>query len=114
MFKKIYRDIFKDNIYRPDYISKSLIAELDCEQLLQNIIELSKPNELCKNIRKIIVKKCSFIPTEIDGFDLKSDDRLQKNRLNIIDKDEDTFNVFSQLFDGISLENIKHILSTKN
>lgn len=105
LFRKIYKDVFTDNIYRVDYISKSQITEFDCEQLIQNIICLAKPNLLCKTFQKIIIDNCTFTSTETDKFNLYGDDKLQQKRLSsAIDTDEDVCKIFKRLFDDISTE----------
>jgi hypothetical protein len=115
LFRKIYKDVFTDNIYRPDYIYKSQITEFDCEQLLQNIILLSKPNILYKTLQQIIINNCTFTITEIDKFDFHGDDKLQQKRLaKAIDKDEDIHEVFKRLFDQMSTDDCIHLLSSKN
>ena len=115
LFKKIYKDIFTDNVYRSDYMSKSQIAEFDCEQLLQNIILLAKPNLLCKTFQKIIMNNCTFNSTETDKFNLYGDDKLQQKRLSVaVDTDEDVSKVFKQLFDGLSTEDSIKILRDKS
>ena len=115
LFRTIYKDVFTDNIYRPDYIYKSQITEFDCEQLLQNIILLSKPNLLFKTLQQIIINNCTFTITEIDKFDFHGDDKLQQKRLaKAIDKDEDIYEVFKRLFDQISIDDCIHLLSSKN
>jgi hypothetical protein len=63
LFRKIYKDVFEDNIYRPDYMTKSQILEFDCEQLVQNIILLAQPIKVFslspKAIQVLTVKKSS-------------------------------------------------------
>ena len=114
LFRKIYKDVFTDNIYRPDYIYKSQVTEFDCEQLLQNIILLSKPNLLCKTLQQIIINNCTFTITEIDKFDFHGDDKLQQKRLaKAIDKDEDIHQVFKTIFDQINTDDCIHLLSSK-
>ena len=114
LFRKIYKDIFNDNVYRPDYMKKAQIAEFDCEQLIQNIILLSQPITLCKMFQEIIVTKCTLTPTETDKFDLCGDDKYQQKRfLSTQDLDEDTSQVFKRVFDGISDTDAIDILITR-
>ena len=112
LFRKIYKDVFSDNIYRDNYMGKSQITEFDCEQLLQNIIQLSKPISLCKTIQDIIINKCTFSPTESDKFNLYADDKLQRfTHKN--DTEENTYSVIKQIFDGISNDDITSVLDSR-
>ena len=114
LFRKIYKDIFTDNVYRPDYMSKSQITEFDCEQLIQNIISLAKPNSLCKTIQQIIIDNCTFTTTETDKFNLYGDDKLQQKRLaSAVDTDDDISKVFKRVFDGLSTEDALKLLYSK-
>ena len=115
LFRKIYKDIFTDNVYRTDYMSKSQITEFDCEQLIRNIIYLAKPNLLCKTFQKIIIDNCTFTSTESDKFNLYGDDKLQQKRLSTaVDTDEDVCKVFKRLFDNISIEDSIKLLRYKS
>lgn len=114
LFRNIYRDVFNDNIYRSDYMGKSQVTEFDCEQLLLNIISISKPIELCKSFQQIIIEKSTFTPTETDKFNFYADDRLQQKRFKKPKDDtENIQRVIKMLFDNINLDQIEEILSTR-
>jgi hypothetical protein len=114
LFKKIYKDVFHDNVYRQDYMTKSQITEFDCEQLILNIITLSKPINLCKIIQDIIVSKCTIIATESDKFDFSADDKMQQKRFNSIkDSEEDMYQVIKMIFDGISKDDAMHVINSR-
>ena len=114
LFRKIYKDVFEDNIYRLDYMTKSQILEFDCEQLIQNIILLSQPITLCKMFQELITSKCTFTPTESDKFNLYGDDKIQQKRFeSSIDSDEDTCQVIKRLFDGISNDDAMNLINSK-
>ena len=115
LFRKIYKDVFTDNVYREDYMYKSQITEFDCEQLIQNIISLSKPNSLCKVFQQLIVNNCTLDCTETDKFNFYADDKLQQKRLeSSIDNEEDVASVFKQLFDGLTTEDALKLFSIKS
>jgi len=115
LFRKIYKDVFTDNVYREDYMYKSQITEFDCEQLIQNIISLSKPNSLCKVFQQIIVNNCTLDCTETDKFNFYADDKLQQKRLeSSIDTEDDVSSVFKQLFDGLSKEDSLKLFNIKS
>ena len=114
LFRKIYRDVFNDNTYRSDYMGKSQVTEFDCEQLIQNIIKLSRPIELCRVFQDIVISKCTFTPTETDKFNLYGDDRLQQKRfVKAKDNPEDSQRIIKMLFDGISTEDAIEILASR-
>lgn len=113
IFKKIYMDIFLDNIYRKDYKDKAVICRQDCEQLLFNIIELSNTKTLCETIRKIVLKNCMIEPTKLDKFDFTADDRLIKKQLNSDnDTKEQSIHSVKRLFDNISKEDCEFIINS--
>lgn len=114
LFRKIYKDVFNDNIYRKDYMCKSQITEFDCEQLIQNIIILAQPMLLCKIFQDIIKTKCTITPTEFDKFDLYGDDKFQQKRfISTKDNDYDICQVIKRLFDDIDTENVTHIINSR-
>jgi len=111
LFRNIYRDVFNDNIYRSDYMGKSQVTEFDCEQLLLNIISLSKPMELCKNFQQIIIAKSTFTPTETDKFNFHADDRLQQKRFKKPKDDRESIErIIKMLFDNINSNDIDQLL----
>ena len=114
LFRKIYRDVFNDNTYRDDYMVKSQVTEFDCEQLIQNIITLSRPMELCRIFQGIVVSKCTFTPTETDKFNLYGDDRLQQKKFSKSkDTSENSERIVKMLFNGISNEDVMKILASR-
>ena len=113
LFRKLYKDVFNDNIYRQDYIGKSQITEFDCEQLLHNIILLAQPITLCKLFQDIIKEKCTLTSTESDKFDLYGDDKLQQKKFaSTKDTNEDTCQIMKRLFDGISEDDALDIVNS--
>lgn len=104
IFRKMYKEIFGDNDYRKNYISDCQTTECDLEQLIQNILIISKPKEFRNLLCKIIKEKSTYNKiTEFDKFNLTGDDILQKKRLQT--KDEiDLVDVVKQLFDNINSE----------
>jgi len=111
LFRKIYLDIFNDNIYREDYREKAIIANEDCEQLLYNIFALGKPVTFCNSIRDIIVKSCTHSPTQIDKFNLTADDRAHKRQFKQeTDTPELLTQIVQRLFDQITDEEVTKFL----
>ena len=104
IFRKLYKMIFNDNDFRPDYRTRCQLTEGDCEQLVQNIFLVSKTQEFHNIIRKKIVEKATYKPTDKDKFNLNSDDALQRKRLS--EKEKDNSDIVKQLFDTITIEEI--------
>jgi hypothetical protein len=104
MFRILYKLVFNDNEFRSDYMYKCQLTDGDCEQLLINIIIISKTHDFRKLIRYKIRQKSTHQTTPNDKFNLYCDDPLQRKRLN--DKECDAVDVIKQLFDGISTEDM--------
>lgn len=114
LFKKLYKDVFNDNMYRSDYLHKAQITENDCEQLMQNIILLAQPMKLCKIIQNIIKTKCTFTKTNQDKQNLYADcPQTRKRFATPIVLNEDIYYVMRQVFDVISDDDIEELLSTR-
>ena len=104
LFRKIYYDVFHDNIFRSDYKTKNSITEFDCEQLIQNIFKLAIPKDFCNFLRDIIKEKASYIPSENDKFNIHGDDIIQKKRFANKKETTDISDIIKLLFDGITSE----------
>ena len=104
LFRKIYYDVFHDNIFRTDYKTKNSITEFDCEQLIQNIFKLAIPKDFCNFLRNIVKEKASYIPSENDKFNIHGDDLIQKKRFANKKETTDISDIIKLLFDGITSE----------
>lgn len=114
LFRKIYFDIFKDNIYRADYNKSTTITQQDCEQLLINIITIIKGRDFCNMLRTIIKDNCYMKPGKIDKFNLLSDDKMNKKSfLKDFKYIEGYKSYFNQLFDNINDDNIENLINSK-
>ena len=100
-FRKLYRDIFQDNNFRSNYTEFATFVTEDCQQLLQNIITLSRPRWFGKKIRFLIVEKCTYQNTNNDSFSLTGDDPLQRRRYKSAEKIE-IVDIIRMLFDDIT------------
>lgn len=104
LFRKLYSDSFGDNDFRPGYWEKTIVMETDSEQLLQNIILLCKPREICDLIRSIIKEKCTYVPDEEnDKFDIYADDLLMRKRFQEREQ-VDHIEIIKRIFDEITNE----------
>jgi hypothetical protein len=78
IFRKIYQKIFHDNQYRADFIEVSQVMELEGIQLLKNIVYLNNYLQFVKDFQDV-VKNCNiYHPSELDEFNLFTDDPLFK------------------------------------
>lgn len=110
LFRKIYYDIFSDNIYREDYMEKAPAAQQDCEQLLMNILGLSKPRLFCNVLRSLVAKYSTIQPSKIDKFNFTRDDPISKRSFaQEEDDDRDLTSTVQRLFDEISIEDAEKI-----
>jgi hypothetical protein len=114
LFRRIYFDIFRDNIYRPDYMNKAVILSQDGEQLFQNIITLSYRKTFYDMIKDLVIQHCTLKATKHDKFNLQADDKLQKNTYSkIVDDEEELYSFIEKLFDNIEKKDIDELLKHK-
>jgi hypothetical protein len=112
LFRKIYFDIFHDNLYRENYTEKFPITTQDCAQLLENIILLSKQKSFCNTLRELILEKCTIKPSKLDKFNFTGDDKLIKRTFAQENDDpEELISTVKRLFDNISKDQIDKVLS---
>ena len=86
-----------------NYKMQSQILECDCEQLLQNIIFLTDTKKVCNFLREKIKEINTYQPSQIDKFDLRGDDILQRKRFHKKTNVDMTENI-KLLFDNITAE----------
>lgn len=113
LFRKIYKDVFEDNIYREGYMNKLNETKDECDQLLSNIITLSKPMEMCKIIQNIVISNCEITPSEIDKFDFYGDDKLQQKKFQKHFSEqikENSIDTILSLFDNITEDDAVKLL----
>ena len=101
VFRNIYQNIFHDNEFRDDFISKTSCSN-ELNQLLNNIFFVSS-FKFYSTIRTIIKEKSTFYPSENDKCNIYSDDpiiRKKNNKLN----DTDIIDTVKMIFDNINGE----------
>lgn len=104
LFRRIYRDVFGDNVYRPKFQSEAPILRDDCEQLLINVYRVSNYHHLQIELQHIVKKYISIVPVESkDKCNLTTDDKL--GRFDKGENDDCEISIANQLFDGISPTN---------
>jgi hypothetical protein len=109
LFRKIYYDIFNDNIYREDYLEKSPALQQDCEQLLVNIIVLTRHKTLCNILRDLVKKYSTIQPSVIDKFNFTRDDQIVKRNFSQEEDVKELTSTIKRVFDDISTENAEKI-----
>lgn len=101
LFKQLYFDVFKDNVYRKNYKESCQLMEYDCEQLLRNIFFLLDNVKMKTFIFDFVIKNNSYTPKNNDYFNIFEDDNIQRKRSNSITIYKDISKI---LFDNISEE----------
>ena len=101
-FRKMYYDVFHDNMYRSHYASENIILEYDCEQLLQNICLIANFYEFSNLLRDLVKTHNSYKKTTNDWFNILTDDSLQKKSYKEKNKNDDYIDTIKLLFDDIS------------
>ena len=104
MFRKIYFDVFCDNDYRENFLSKMAKVELDVKQIIQNICLLCNPKKFNKFLRNIVKDKATYKVTANDIKNLSSDDSTQRRRFENEKEKIDPVEIIKLLFDNISSE----------
>lgn len=114
LFRKIYFCVFSDNVYRSNYKQKATICWQDCEQLISNIILLSKQKSLLELLQSVVRTNFYLEKTEFDEFDLINDDKTQRKRFIALKDDQNmVIENISRLFDNISENDSKSIVLDK-
>ena len=107
-FRIIYNNIFGDNVYRNNFTEKCQLAECDCCQLANNILQMAKPRQFCIMLQKKVIQKATYIPTDDDKFNLRGDDTIQRQEFHknerILEEEEELYDVIRSMFDGITKE----------
>jgi hypothetical protein len=112
LFRKIYFNIFNDNIFRENYTSKAPINEQDCIQILENIIILSNQKTFCNMLRKLIVENCTIKPSVLDKFNFTADDKIIKRTFaQEQDEPEEVESSIKRIFDCINKNDIQNVIS---
>ena len=111
LYKKVYRDMFRDNNYREDCEDVYSLAGNEMEQLAENIFILHN-QERCRNlIRSIVKEKAELVPTDNDKVNIRTADSTQKKRFNEYRCDYNPLDVPCLLFQDINEDDAKHFLN---
>lgn len=110
-FRNMYRDVFSDNDYRKDYVTRCQLTEFDMQQLYANIKILCDKNAINKILKDIILKNCTYVPGEKDKLNITSDDINKEAFNNTTNYEKELETTIYKLFDNISKQ---HLISLKN
>ena len=61
IFRKLYKRVFNDNDFRMDYSNKCQLTEGDCEQLLQNILLVTKSKDFGCLLQQKVIEKAHLL-----------------------------------------------------
>jgi hypothetical protein len=114
LFRKIYYDVFGDNDFRQDYITKSVVMEFECEQLLINIFTICNKKIFNIFLRKYIKEKCVYSSTINDKFNTQHDDNSQRLRFKSMVDETDMIAISKKLFNDISIKDSIKFYESKN
>ena len=108
LFRKIYMDVFNDNIYREKFTEYSQVTQYECSQLLQNITALDNLIAIRRMLSSTIREKATYQPSKKDKFNFHVDDVCQKTRLKKEEYTQDNRNMLlMELFDDLTEEQSK-------
>lgn len=103
LFRSMYYDVFKTNVYQKNYKTHAEILAHDAQQLLKNIILATRTSNLRAFLIDLIYTHNNYSGREEkrDYFNLTGDDRLQKKRLARDQQEESrVIETVLSLFDG--------------
>lgn len=111
LYKKIYTDMFGDNVFRCDIESIYPIAGNELDQLVENILILSNL-DLCMELLKNIIKSnCIHLPTDIDRINIRTEDSSQRSRFKDYNKNYKQSDIIYSLYTIISEKDVDEIIS---
>jgi len=112
-YRKIYFNVFTDNVYREDMNIHSPLVEADGEQILYNLIFISNFDFFNNFLRKFISQNYLYNKIDTDTFNLLADDKLQKRGFSALQKEKNVFKNIKLLYDGISENTLKIFVENK-
>ena len=118
-FRRIYFDIFNDNIYREDYKTYSEqydIIQLELKTLFHNILLIANKVKFRKTLCRFIKEEIEYESSTNDVFDIKNDDKIAKDDVIKLDDEfmESLRHSVRNMFDNLSSSNIDKILFQEN
>ena len=105
VFKTLYQKIYHDNQYRSDFIEVSQVMELEGIQLLKNLLYLSNQKQFVTDFQEIIKTCNKYVPSQVDNFNLFTNDPLLKIKYQKINKNQ----LMKQIFDNITQKEIEEL-----
>ena len=114
LFRKLYRDVFSDNLFRKDFDKKSYIFENEASQLLNNILKLTQPLKFVTMCQNIIINNCTYIPQNDDIIKYHKDSIVQFQKYHQFNScpnqcEDNTTEILQRVFDQIDEDGISDI-----
>ena len=106
LFRKIYKDVFGDNIYRDNFFQESRVLEYDCKQLFQNLKILFSFNRF-NDLLKQLMKTNSNINHNRKKYNFDIKCTMNVKQLEDENNKNYKLEIISELFDTISETQIK-------
>jgi len=108
VFKKNYYEIYRDNVFRRGFHENLLGLELECKQILQNVILLSRIKKFIQLAQSIVMEKNKKNINSEDNLNLTSDDPISGLTVN----EKATIENVSKLFDECKTEDIERLVGS--
>jgi len=107
-FKKNYYEIYRDNVFRSNFHENLLGLELECKQILQNVILLSRFKKFIQLAQGIVMEKNKKNINSEYNLNLTTDDPLSSLTIN----EKATIENVSALFDECKTEDIERLVGS--
>lgn len=102
LYKKIYRDMFRDNKYRTECEDVYSIAGNEMEQLAENIFILHNQEKCRRLFQQIVKDNAVLVPTDNDKINVRTADAMQKKRFAEYHDEYNPLDIPALLFQDIS------------
>ena len=107
VFKKNYHEIFKDNVFRSNFVESLLGLELECKQILQNLIVIGNFKRFVNMAQKIITESNRQTIKQVDKLNLSADDPLSQ-----ISPDDNSISNVINLFENCDKTTAEQIVNS--
>ena len=106
VFRKNYKEIYCDNIYRKDFLENMLGLTSECKQILQNLKQISNNKKLIQLVQNVILEHNTLKIRQKDILNLTSDDPISTKLDNFCVAN------FSSLFESPSQTDINNLINS--
>ena len=106
VFRKNYKEIYCDNIYRHNFLEEMLGLTSECKQILQNLKHISHNKNLIKLVQNIVLENNTIKIRQKDNLNLTLDDPIDTKIEN------HGLANFSRLFDDPNPKKINNLINS--